>query len=439
MTRKLLAIIIAILLLGFAFPAFRPPAAAGDGPVYVVPLEGQVEKGLSRFLGRAFREAERSGASAIILEINTYGGLIDAASDISDLIMDSPVPVYAYVRYRAISAGAYIALSCRALYMAPGSTIGAAEPRSILGGDEAVDEKTLSAWEGEMRKVAAQQGKDPQVAAAMVRREIEIEGLVSSDRLLTLTYSEAREIGFTDGVFRSRAELLSHLGLGGARVVTVGTSPSEGLARFLTRVEVATILITIGIAALAIEVMTPGFGVAGIISILAFALFFGGHIVAGLAGREVVLLFLLGVVLLLIEALLPNFGVVGLAGIGVIIASVVMTAESPGSGLRMLAMALFLAVLIILASYRYLKKTGLWSQIVLQFAETREQGYVGPGDASHLVGKTGRALTPLRPAGVAEINGKRVDVVSEGGFVAQATEIKVVATEGTRIVVRPLE
>jgi membrane-bound serine protease (ClpP class) len=436
---KKLVIILILLLLGLTSLAFQPRADADNAPVYVVPLEGQVEKGLFRFLSRAFREAERNGAAAIILEINTYGGMIDAASDISDLIMDSPVPVYAYVRYRAISAGAYIALSCRSLYMRPGSTIGAAEPRSIVGGEETVDEKTLSAWEAEMRKVAAQQGKDPQVAAAMVRREIEIEGVVSAERLLTLTYSEALDIGFTDGVFASRAELLSALGLDGARVITIGSSPAEGLARFLTRIEVATILITIAIAALAIEVMTAGFGVAGIISILAFAVFFGGHIVAGLAGREVVFLFLLGVVLLLIEALLPNFGVVGLAGIGVITASVVMTAETPGAGLRMMAVSLFLSVLIIMVSYRYLRRTGLWSQIVLQFAETREQGYVGPGDATHLVGLTGRTLTPLRPAGVAEIEGTRVDVVSEGGFVAQATAITVVATEGTRIVVRPLE
>lgn len=432
MSRKL-AIIVILLLLGFTSMS---PIVAQDAPVYVVRLEGEVEKGLYRFLGRAFREAERNGAAAIILEINTYGGRIDAASEISDLILDSPVPVFAYVRYRAISAGAFIALSCRGLYMAPGSVIGAAEPRSIMGAGEAVDEKTLSVWEAEMRRAADQQGKDPQVAAAMVRKEIEIAGVDTADRLLTLTDSEATEIGFTEGVFATRSELLSALGLAGARMVTVGPSPAEGLARFLTRVEVSTILIAIGMAALAIEIMTPGFGVGAAISLLAFSLFFGGHIVAGLSGWEVVLLFLLGVVLLLVEALLPAFGLVGLAGIGVIIYSVVMASETPVAGLRTMAMSLFLSGLVILVSYRHLKKTGLWSQIVLQFAETREQGYVGPGDATHLVGKTGHTLTPLRPAGVAEIDGNRVDVVSEGGFVAQATAIKVVTVEGTRIVVR---
>jgi membrane-bound serine protease (ClpP class) len=436
--RKLLILLLLLWLTGIPGLLPAPAVASGTPPVYVITLDGAVEKGLFRYLERAFNEAERNGASAIILELNTYGGMIDAASEISDLILNSTVPVYAYVRYRAISAGAYLALSCRKLYMAPGSNIGAAEPRSILPGAEPVDEKTLSVWESEMKSVAQRQGKDPQVAAAMVRIEIAIEGVVEEGRLLTLTDAEAERIGFTDGIFYTRAELLSELGLAGARLVTVGTSPAEDLARTLTHPAIATLLITIGIAALVIEVMTAGFGVAGIISILSFTLFFGGHIVAGLAGREVLFMFALGLILLLVEAFIPNFGIIGLGGIGLITASVVLSAATTGEGIRMMLMSILLAAVIIALSYRYLRKTGLWSQIVLQFAETKEQGYVGPGDATHLVGKTGLTLTPLRPSGVAEIEGIRVDVVSEGGFVAQNSEIKVVSTEGTRVVVRPL-
>ncbi len=438
MIRKLLILLMLLWLTGIPGLLSPPVAASGTPPVYVITLDGAVEKGLFRYLNRAFQEAERDGASAIILEINTYGGLIDAAADISDLIMNSPVPVYAFVRYRAISAGAYLALSCRKLYMAPGSTIGAAEPRSLLGGDEPVDEKTLSAWESEMKTVAERQGKDGQIAAAMVRKEIAIEGVVAEGNLLSLTAAEALSIDFADGIFYNRAEVLDELGLADAPMVTVGTSPAEDLARTLTHPAFATILITIGIAALVIEVMTAGFGVAGIISILSFTLFFGGHIVAGLAGQEVIFLFTLGLVLLLVEAFIPNFGIVGLIGVGFIIASVVLSTATIGEGIIMILVSIFLAAIIIAVSYRYLRRTGLWSQIVLQFAETKEQGYVGPGDATHLVGKTGVTITPLRPAGVAEIEGKRVDVVSEGGFIAQSSDVKVVSTEGTRIVVRSL-
>ncbi|MBS4022757.1 MAG: nodulation protein NfeD [Dethiobacter sp.] len=436
---KKLIIILMLLSLGCLPGLAAAPAAASDNsPVYVIAIDGPVEKGLSSYLGRAFREAERNGAAAIIFELNTYGGMIDAAGDISDLIQNSTVPVYAYVRYRAISAGAYLALSSDALYMAPGSNIGAAEPRSLLGGDEVIDEKTISIWESEMKSMAERQGKDPQVAAAMVRKEIAIPGVVEEGQLLTLTAAEALNIGFADGIYSNNSQLLAELGLSDSPVLTVGTSPAEDLARTLTHPALATLLITIGIAALVIEVMTAGFGVAGIISILSFALFFGAHTIAGLAGREVVFLFALGLIFLLVEAFIPNFGIIGLTGIGLIVVSVVTSAATTGEGIQMLLVSIFGAAVIIALSYRYLRKSGLWSQIVLQYAETKEQGYVGPGDATHLVGQIGVTLTPLRPAGVAEIEGKRVDVVSEGGFIAKDSEVKVVSTEGTRIVVRPL-
>lgn len=418
---------------------FFPGTAAtqGKSPVYVITLDGAVEKGFARFLARALGEAEENGAQAVILEINTLGGMLDAAFDIGDRISASTVPVHAYVHNRAISAGAYIALCCRSLYMSPGSTIGAAEPRSLLGGGETADEKTVSVLEKEMRAVAERQGKDPLVAAAMVRQEIAIEGLITEDRLLTLSDSEALEIGFTDGIYASRTALLEHLGLSEAPVVEVGSSPAERLARFITRPEISTLLIAVGIAAMVIEVLTAGFGVAGIISILSFAAFFGGHIVAGLAGSEVIFLFMLGLVLLLVEAFIPNFGVVGLSGLAAIIASVVLAAENTATGLRMLGTALFFAIIIIVFTYRYLKRTGIWSHIVLQFSETREEGYVGARDASHLVGMTGVTITPLRPAGVADIGGNRVDVVSEGSYIAKDVTVQVVSVEGTRVVVRP--
>ncbi|MDW7650103.1 MAG: NfeD family protein [Bacillota bacterium] len=433
MWKRFLALL--LVLLAFGVPALAQQPAADETTVYTIPLTGTVEKGLTRYLERSFGEAEASGADAVILELNTTGGMVASATDIRQIIGNAPMPVYAYVRYNAISAGAFLALACDALYMAPGSTIGAAELVNLTGGE--VDEKSFSYWEAEMRSVAEQQGKDPEVAAAMVRRDMVIEGLVREGELLTLTTQEAEEIGFTDGVFNTRGELLEHLGLAGATETTVPQTPAESLARLITDPAVATLLIAIGLAALVIEVMTAGFGVAGLISILSFTLFFGGHVVTGLAGREVIFMFVIGIILLLVEAFIPNFGVLGLSGLAAIVASIVLSAATTGQGVRMMAMAMVLAGLIIFIAFHFLKRTGLWSQIILQYAETKDLGYVGPGDSSHLVGKEGTTLTPLRPAGVAEIEGKRVDVVSEGGFIAQSTLVTVVATEGTRVVVRP--
>ncbi|NLM45222.1 MAG: nodulation protein NfeD [Firmicutes bacterium] len=434
MVKKMLALLFAVILL--ASPLASVAANGAGKRVYVVKIDETVDKGLVRYVDRAFREAAANDAAAIILELNTPGGLVDAAGRIQELIYDSEIPVYAYVRYNALSAGAFLALSCQALYMAPGSSIGAAEIRDLSG--EAVDEKTVSAWESKMRTAAERQGKDPQVAAAMVRKEVEIDGLDGPGELLTLTAEEAARIGFADGIYAKRADLYEVLDLAEASETVVELSPAERFARFVTGIYVAPLLLAIGLVALVVEILTAGFGVAGVISIIAFALFFGGHLVAGLAGSEVLFLFLAGIILLLIEAFIPGFGVFGVGGILAIVASVVLSAASTGQGLRILLSAVVIAALLFAILYRYLKISGTWSHIVLQYAETKERGYVGTRDYSYLVGKEGVALTTLRPSGTCEIDGERIDVVTEGEFIASGTRVKVMKAEGTRIVVRPV-
>ena len=433
--RKWMRLFLSLTLLLLPLLSF-PTVASGQQPVvYVIPLEGTVDASLLRYLQRSFAVAEASKAEAIILEINTPGGLLSASFEISDLIWASPLPVYSYVRFNALSAGAFLALSSRALYMAPGSAIGAAEPRTMDG--QTADEKVLSAWEARMRAVAERQGKDPEVAAAMVRMEGAIPDVDEVDTLLTLTYREAKDIEFADGIFDSIPELLAELDLADAVVRTVPLAPAEALARLLTNPVVATIFVAVGIAALSIAVMTGDFLLPGGIGILAFALFFGGHIFAGLAGREVIFLFAAGLFLLIIEAFIPSFGVVGVAGLSAVSLSVAWAAAATGQGWRLLLIAVLAALVLVILVLRLLKRSPAWSHIVLKYSESKALGYVGPKDSSSLVGATGTTITPLRPAGLAEINGTRLDVVSDGSFIPSATQVVVVKTEGTRIVVRP--
>ncbi|HHU30080.1 MAG: nodulation protein NfeD [Bacillota bacterium] len=411
-----------ILLFCLFACAFILPAAAASEAVYVIKLEKEVEQGLYRYLQRTIREANENGAAAIILEIDTPGGFVASAENIQKLIYDS-VPVYAYVRYNALSAGAFIALSCDALFMAPGSTIGAAEVRTLTGGE--VDQKIIKAWEGKMRTTAQRLGKDEKIAVAMTTES------------LTLTAAEAEEIGFADGVFADRSEIYDFLGLNNPKEFIAEITLAERLARFVTNPYVAPVILAVGITALVIEILVAGFGLPGIISILAFALFFSGHIFAGLAGREVIFLFIIGLILLLAEALAPGFGVLGIGGLVAVIASVILSAASTGQGVRTLIAAIVLTALVIAVIYRYLKKSPLWSQIVLQHAAKSEDGYLGTGDYSRLVGKEGVTLSVLRPAGLAEFDGERIDVVSEGSFIDRGVKVKVAKVEGTRVVVRP--
>lgn len=433
--------LIIILLVLSLFLSYAAALADVDGEgkiVYVIPLDGPVERGLESFLARSFREASGAGADLVVLEMNTPGGLLDAAFKISDLIRAQDIPVYAYVRNQAYSAGAYLALSCDKIYMAPGSVIGAAEPRSLVGEEEVIDEKVLSGFSQAMASVAEMRGRDPEIARAMVRREISIEGVVREGELLTLSNSRAEELGYNEGTFSRRVELLEALDLGRAQVVETREGAAERLSRLITHPTFATLLLTIAMAALVIEIMTAGFGVAGSISILAFVLFFGGHIFAGLAGYEVVVVFLLGLVLLLIEAFLPNFGIIGGVGIIAVGASVVLSAASTSQGLGMLILSMFLTGIIIAISFRFLSSKGIFRHIILSYREDRELGYVGPRDYKTLIGKRGVTVTPLRPAGTALIEEQRLDVVSEGGFVPSGQVVEVTQVEGMRLVVRAL-
>lgn len=434
--KSLLAGILASLLL-LCISAFPLPSAAATEVVFTIPVTGIVDASMLRYLQRAFAEAEGAGASAIILEIDTPGGLLSSAFEISDLIHGATVPVYAYVRYNALSAGAFLALSAERMYMAPGGVIGAAEPRRMDG--QAADEKTLSAWEARMRSVTERQGKDPELAAAMVRMSIVIPDVDAADTLLTLTYQQAMDLRFADGVFETTHDLLAELDLAAAEVRSVPKAPAEVLARFLTQPVVATLLVGIGLAALAIATTTGDFALAGGVGVTAFALYFGGHIFAGLAGREVVFIFGAGMLLLIIEAFIPSFGIVGISGTAAVFTAIAWAAIDTGQGLRILLVALGVAVVLFLLAGRFLKRSSVWSQIVLKYSETKDRGYIAPSDEASMVGRVGVAFTALRPAGIAEIDGKRMDVVSDGAFVALGVAVVVVKTEGTRIVVRPQE
>ena len=436
--RRIIVILLALSLL-LSLGAVLAQEEGEGKLVYIIPLEGAVERALESFLMRSFREADRAGADVIILEMDTPGGFLDASLDISKLIRNQNVPVYAYVRNQAYSAGAYLALSCDKIYMAPGSVIGAAEPRSIAGEEEMVDEKTLSAFTSAMESVAEMRGRDPEIARAMVRTEVSIEDVVQEGELLTLTSSKAEEVGYNDGTFHRRSELLEFLNLGGAQVVETREGAAERLARFITNPTFATLLLTVAVAALFIEIMTAGFGVAGSISIVAFVLFFGGHIFAGLAGLEVVVLFLIGLTLLLVEAFLPNFGIVGGVGILAVGAAVVLSAADTGQGFTMLILALLFSGVIIALSFRSLSRRGIFQHIVLSYKEDRDLGYVGPRDYKELLGKRGFTVTPLRPAGTASIEGQRMDVVSEGGYIASGVEVEVTQLDGPRLVVKQVD
>jgi membrane-bound serine protease (ClpP class) len=435
MSRKILCF---FLILFFIFSmhggSFCTPSRE---QVYIIPVEGEIEPGWLLFLERSLDEAREAGAAAVILELDTPGGYIDTAIKARKLLESFPLSTYAYVQPRALSAGAYLALSVDAFFMAPGATIGAAEPR-ILGG-QAVDEKILSTWEGEMKAAAERQGKDPLFAAAMVRKEIEIEGVVSSGELLTFTALEAESHSFSDGTATSLPELLSLINLSGAEIIRTTPSFWEILGGWLIKPTIATVILSLAFLFLVIEVLTAGFGVAGLLSILCFSLYFGGHLFTGISNWPAIFLFVFGIILLLVEAFIPGFGIFGIGGLISVFTSIVLAAASTVSGLRMLLISFFIAAFAGYLVFKYLQRKGMLRRFILIDAATAELGYSASADLQHLVGKKGRAVTILRPSGIVEVEGTKYDVVSEGIFIHAGVPIEVIKVEGRRVVVRKVE
>lgn len=430
------ALIILLVILGnvITCPLAGNSATAAADTVCIIPIEGDIELGLVSFLARGLETAVNDGAGAVVLDINTFGGRVDAATQMKDLIFNAPLPVVAFV-HRAWSAGALISLAADHIIMAPGSSIGAAEPRL---GDQPADEKTVSALREEFVATAEATGRDPQLAAAMVDADVDIPGVIAAGKLLSLSAHKAVELGLADAILADYEEVLDYIGYPGANVIFSTPTTAEKIARFITNPVVSPFFLTLGFTGLVLELYTAGWGIPGTIGLLSLGLYFGGHLVAGLAGWWVVGLFLVGILLLLLELLvIPGFGVAGVSGIITVLASIILAAGNSVQAAVSLVIALGATVLLVGFLLRYLTKTKRWQWFILADRLDKEHGYIAPMDLQGLAGKEGVALTPLRPAGTAEIEGERYDVISEGSFIPAGTRLVVVRVEGARVLVRP--
>jgi len=415
-----------------------------QGPVVRVPVEGVIELGLAPFVERSLREAAASGARAVILDIDTPGGRVDAAERIADAVSDSEVPVFAYVNRRALSAGALIALATEGIYMRPGSILGAATP--VDGSGQKAPEKIVSAMRSSMRALAEARGLDPAIAEAMVDEDLEIDGVVDAGRLLTLTTEEAAQLGYASEVADWGPLLLAILGTEDVEVVDMEVNWAERIVRFLSHPLVAPFLLSLGFLGLLVEIKSPGLGIAGAAGLLSLALFFGSHFIIGLAGLEGILLFAAGLVLVLVEVfVLPGVGVFGIFGglamlLGVylsLLGSLPTAVDfSRASSVLSAALAMVLVsswlLLRRLPSNRRLHRLGIF----LGEATDRETGFVSAVARVELLGKEGVAMTDLRPSGTGLFGEERVDVVSESEWIEAGSPIRIIASEGYRQVVR---
>ena len=432
----------------------------------VVPLQGEVSPSLLMFLRRAQKLAESDGASAIVFEMNTYGGRLDAAEGISSALNRAKIPTYTFINSNAGSAGALVALATQHIYMAPVSAIGAAAPVLSTGEDLPLTEreKTISYWSALIRGSAIKNGHNPDVGEAFMNKEKEVKigdrMIHPKGTLLTLNAQEASEKingkpVLADGIADSVADLAQKAGLKG-NLVSIGPTGFEQLAFWITAL--APVLLLGGIIGAWLEFKIPGATLPGIASAACFALFFLGHYLAGLAGWEVVALFVLGAVLVIIEILFFAHSTIvfGVVGVFLMLASLfwAMVDRYPGEKFlpssRMLAVPLlnlFLALLgaaiVIALLARYLPKTSLYRRFALITANPPGPSLAGvPREFATALdlspGMEGISTSILRPSGKARFLDQIIDVVTQGEFIPPNTAITVVRKDGMRVVVRAL-
>jgi membrane-bound serine protease (ClpP class) len=438
--------------------------AIHKGDIVVVPLHGEIAPSLLTFMRRAVKTAESNEASAIIFDMNTYGGRLDTASEIVNALNQIKIPTYTFIDTNAGSAGALIATATQYIYMAPVSAIGAAAPILSSGEDlpATAKEKTISYWSALIRGSAAKNGHNPDIAEAFMNKdkEVKIGARVVHPKgaILTLNAQEATEMIngkplLAEGVVDSITDLTKKAGLK-SNLFTIEPTGFEQIAFWITTL--APLLLLGGILGAYLEFKIPGAMWPGVVSAICFTLFFLGHYLAGLAGWEVVALFVLGMVLVLIEVLFFAHSTIifGLVGVFLMLGSLLWTMidRYPGQNFfptgKMLAVPLlnmFVAivgsVIVIALLARYLPRTSLYRRFALMDSSPPGPSLAGVPRKFAMPltltpGMEGTAITVLRPSGKARFANHVVDVVTEGEFIASHTPVTVIQADGMRVVVR---
>ncbi len=451
LTRTLTALMCGLFLWTAAHPGSTSQdqdTADATGPVFVVTIEGMIDNALAKYIDRAVADAESAEAATIIFHIDTFGGLVEAADAIRKAILDTTIPTVAFIDHNAASAGALISYAADSIYMAPGSSMGAATVVEGVGGEAAPD-KYQSYFKGIMRATAEANGRDPLIAEAMVDQDLVVEGVSEAGQVLTLSTSEAVALGVADAEMADLDAVVAHLGFGDSERVVHKTTTLERILRFFGSPVVQGILMLMMMGGLYFELQTPGVGFPGIMAAIGAALFFGPHYMLGLVESWELVLFVVGVILLLVEIfVIPGFGIAGISGLVLVVGSLGVSlignvgfsfpsGDTVTEAIWTLAITLMLGVFLGFSLSKYLPRSSRFHQLVLEPELSSAFGYTASETRDALLGNTGRALTHLRPAGSAEFGGERIDVITSGEFIEAGTSVRVVNVQGSRVMVRP--
>lgn len=422
--------------------------AAQAQHIYQFDLEGDIGPSAWRTVKNAYSNAEGSGVDLMLIEMNTFGGMVNFADSIRSRILDSPLETVVFINHNAASAGALISLASDRIYMSKGSSIGAASVVDQSG--QVLPEKHQSYMRGLMRATAEAKGRDPKVAEAFVDPDVDLPNLKQAGKILTLTSSEAVTIGLAESEAASIAEVLVAEGISSPEITIHQVTVIDRIISFLINPAVSGILILLIIGGIYFEMQTPGIGFALVVAVVAAVLFFAPLYIQGLADNWEIALFVAGVVLILLELfVIPGFGVAGILGIVCLVCGLAFSMvandyfnfsiSEPGmlfNSFLLVIASMVTATVVMVIFGKSLLRTKAFKRLVLQDEQRSDEGYTSSRRNAELVNREGVAKTVLRPSGKVEIDGKWYDAVALDGFIDIGEDVYVEKHENYNLFVR---
>lgn len=437
--RRVLLVLLSLISFG---------AVAQKTKVMVMEIKETIDPRMKRYVDLALGHAGETNADIVIIEMDTYGGILTDAKDIVDAIMHFEKPIWVFINSDAASAGALISIACDSIYMSPGASIGAATVVESTG--QKAPDKYQSYMRSIMRSTAEEKGRDPRIAEGMVDENLELDSISPAGQVITFSTTEAIQYGYCEGKVNSVKEILEKNNIKEYELERYELSGTERIIAFFLNPFISGLLILIIIGGIYFEMQTPGLGFAGLAALVALVLYLVPYYLNGLAENWEILALFSGIVLLALEIFVfPGFGIAGIAGISLMVMSMILIMLNndffnfefvPMSAI-MLATAATLGgitggIILLFAGGSRLARSRIFSRVALTDTQERSQGYTSSFLRESMQGKIGKTYTVLRPSGKIIIEDQIFDAYTRGDYIDKDVEVVVVSEEGTSLQVR---
>jgi membrane-bound serine protease (ClpP class) len=422
---------------------------AKDKIVYYLKLHAEIDKGAARLVKKAVDEAERQKVDYILLDLNTFGGLLDAADEIRSKLLNTKIPTIAWINNNAASAGALISIACDSIYMIEGASIGAATVVT-QDGTKAPD-KYQSYMRSLMRSTAETNGRNPKIAEAMVDEDVIVPGIKDTGKILTFTTQEALKNKYCDAVINSKSDIYKMIDALEKNAIEHKVTTIDKIISILLNPFINSLLIMMIIGGIYFELKAPGIGFPTIIAIIGAVAYFAPLYLEGLAANWEILIFVIGLILLVLEIfVIPGFGVAGIIGFICIFAGLTLSLINnsefglPGGIMEAMGSVLFRVMITVLIAFTLLFTVGgsifnfpIFNKMVLSTDQKSEEGFtIKQQEQVNLIGKEGLAITDLRPSGKVEIDNNSYDAIADSEFISKGEMVYITKVEGYSIKVK---